>query len=334
MQVMRRADWTPEVPYVTAAVAPQSGRSHVGIDPSQEEKTWHEAQANCMEMGMTLASIHNEQDQIAVMEASRGNGGWVGLTDDDHDAVNDHCPGAPGCGSSVSTAEGEWVFTDGTVIGNMDEARHWTPREGAFHNWASGEPGDSSVGEDCAYLKVSAAGLCLACICSSIGISSAVAQGTRSSTVCDMGAHTVSQQKLTAPLLPLPALDVACGLRRGAGTTSRAPTRRPASAGRSPRSTSRAARTCGCGSFDKAERQQEHWQYCTHHHTTTPPPSHSLTIDPNPSSLAAPVLQSLAAENFLNVRGATTRRFFYSFADTGARLARLRPWSYSLGLHV
>ena len=126
----------------------------------------------------------------------------------------------------------------------------------------------------------------------------------------------------------------ACGLRRGAGTTSRAPTRRPASAGRSPRSTSRAARTCGCGSFDKAERQQEHWQYRTHHHTTTPPPSHSLTIDPNPSSLAAPVLQSLAAENFLNVRGATTRRFFYSFADTGASLARLRPWSYSLGLHV
>jgi len=165
-----------------------------------------------MEMGMTLASIHNEQDQIAVMEASRGNGGWVGLTDDDHDAVNDHCPGAPGCGSSVSTAEGEWVFTDGTVIGNMDEARHWTPREGAFHNWASGEPGDSSVGEDCAYLKVSAAGLCLACICSSIGISSGVAaQGTRSSTVCDMGAHTVSHQSLTAPLLPLPALDVACG---------------------------------------------------------------------------------------------------------------------------
>ena len=174
------------------------------VPPLQEEKTWHEAQANCMEMGMTLASIHNEQDQIAVMEASRGNGGWVGLTDDDHDAVNDHCPGAPGCGSSVSTAEGEWVFTDGTVIGNMDEARHWTPREGAFHNWASGEPGDSSVGEDCAYLKVSAAGLCLACICSSIGISSAVAQGTRSSTVCDMGAHTVSQQNLDAPLLPLP----------------------------------------------------------------------------------------------------------------------------------
>ena len=172
------------------------------VPPLQEEKTWHEAQANCMEMGMTLASIHNEQDQIAVMEASRGNGGWVGLTDDDHDAVNDHCPGAPGCGSSVSTAEGEWVFTDGTVIGNMDEARHWTPREGAFHNWASGEPGDSSVGEDCAYLKVSAAGLCLACICSSIGISSAVAaQGTRSSTVCDMGAHTVSQQSLRPAVL-------------------------------------------------------------------------------------------------------------------------------------
>ena len=164
-----------------------------------QEKTWHEAQANCMEMGMTLASIHNEQDQIAVMEASRGNGGWVGLTDDDHDAVNDHCPGAPGCGSSVSTTEGEWVFTDGTVIGNMDEARHWTPREGAFHNWAAGEPGDSSVGEDCAYLKVGVGGLFLACVCSSIGISPAATQGTRSSTVCDMGAHTVSQQTLRAP---------------------------------------------------------------------------------------------------------------------------------------
>ena len=219
-----------------------------------------------MEMGMTLASIHNEPDQIAVMEASRGNGGWVGLTDDDHDAVNDHCPGAPGCGSSVSTTEGEWVFTDGTVIGNMDEARHWTPREGAFHNWASGEPGDSSVGEDCAYLKVSAGGLFLACVCSSVGVSSAAAQGTRSSTVCDMGAHTVSQQSLRSTVLL--ALDAACGC---AGVLERQAVLQHEDehlrAGLLDQHRGRRERV----GAEAVTSQQEHWQ-CPPPHSHTPAP--------------------------------------------------------------
>lgn len=72
-------------------------------------------------MGMTLATIRSEQDQAAAMEASLGNGGWIGLTDDDHDSAPAiiACPGAPGCDATVSTHEGEWVFTDGTVVGDM-----------------------------------------------------------------------------------------------------------------------------------------------------------------------------------------------------------------------
>ena len=112
------------------------------------------------------------------------NGGWIGLTDDDHSVrnrvglsqrsyrgqqqntihvqrcpspcyfshairswlrrcyihvllsqdVQDQCPGGPGCGGTISTTEGEFVFTDGTVVGRMSMPdRTWTPEAGVQH---------------------------------------------------------------------------------------------------------------------------------------------------------------------------------------------------------
>ena len=95
--------------------------------------TWHQAEDYCLGVGMTLANIHNAADQVAALEASEGEGGWIGLTDDDHSTLFDYCPGAPGCYSSMSHAEGEFVFTDGTLIGTMANAV-WAPQNGHFSN--------------------------------------------------------------------------------------------------------------------------------------------------------------------------------------------------------
>ena len=38
--------------------------------------TWHQAEDYCLAVGMTLANIHNEEDQVAALEASGGEGGW------------------------------------------------------------------------------------------------------------------------------------------------------------------------------------------------------------------------------------------------------------------
>ena len=112
---------------------------------------------------MTLANIHNAEDQAAALEASGGEGGWIGLTDDDHDLIYDYCPGSPGCYSSQSNTEGEFLFTDGTFIGTMANGV-WSPNNGHFSNWAQGEPSEGGPGEDCVYMK-----------------------GSGSSTVCELG---------------------------------------------------------------------------------------------------------------------------------------------------
>lgn len=158
-----RATCCPEDPVISASDHPKEVcYSEAGTNANRfvwvhEEMDWHSAQENCMSIGMTLATILNEQDQTAVMEASQGNGGWVGLTDDDHNNAPAiiACPGAPGCDASVSTHEGEWVFTDGSVVGDMnwETDRVWTQEPGAFSNWAAGEPNEGTGGEDCAYLK-------------------------------------------------------------------------------------------------------------------------------------------------------------------------------------
>lgn len=77
------------------------------------------AQSNCESMGMTLANIHNEANQRAALERCP-DGGWIGLRDDD---------------PSRRIPEGEFLFTDGTVIGNSAADGGWTPLAGAFHNW-------------------------------------------------------------------------------------------------------------------------------------------------------------------------------------------------------
>eukprot|EP01052_Picozoa_sp_SAG31_P044098 SAG31_NODE_7570_length_1651_cov_1.224227_1_plen_158_part_10 len=66
----------------------------------------------------------------------------------------------------MSSMEGEFVFTDGTVIGSTID-REWHPVGNAFHNWADGEPSDGGSGEDCTYLK-----------------------GSSSSTHCELGQGT------------------------------------------------------------------------------------------------------------------------------------------------
>lgn len=172
-----RASCCPEDPIISASDHPkevcysEAGSSdaeyvYVGEENGGEERTWHEAQDYCENIGMTLASIHNENDQRAVMVASLQNGGWIGLTDDDHSIVLDVCPGGPGCGGTISTTEGEFVFTDGTMIGNMVDGQ-FSAVGVAFSNWADGEPSDGGTGEDCSYLK-----------------------GSGSSTHCQLGAGT------------------------------------------------------------------------------------------------------------------------------------------------
>ena len=46
-----------------------------------QEMGWDAAQANCQQMGKTLASIHNGANQRAALTACPG-GGWIGLRDD------------------------------------------------------------------------------------------------------------------------------------------------------------------------------------------------------------------------------------------------------------
>ena len=139
---------------VSCADKKQNGGRHyvfVPKDPFTGGKTWHEAQDYCLSKGMTLANIHNNADQQAAMKASGGKGGWIGLTDDNHDMKRDSCPGAPGCSSVRSSTEGKFVFTDGTFIGSMANKK-WTPNHRHFSYWGANEPNEAGSGEDCVHL--------------------------------------------------------------------------------------------------------------------------------------------------------------------------------------
>lgn len=143
----------------------QTGGRHyvyVAPNPFTGGKTWHDAQDHCLGLGMTLASIHDKLDQAAALQASGGAGGWIGLTDDNHEMVRDSCPGAPGCASVRSSVEGKFVFTDGTFIGEL-KGKKWVPQRNAFSNWGTNEPNEYTNankgggawknGEDCVMMK-------------------------------------------------------------------------------------------------------------------------------------------------------------------------------------
>jgi hypothetical protein len=108
----------------------------------EQDLSWEQAQSNCAGMGLTLATIHNDANQRAALEKCPG-GGWIGLRDDD---------------PVRRIPEGEFIFTDGTVIGTTDpQSGAWVRANGAYHNWADGEPNDAAAGgasnEDCTQMK-------------------------------------------------------------------------------------------------------------------------------------------------------------------------------------
>jgi len=68
--------------------------------------TWSEAEDACRFYGLTLASIHSQQEQDFVTDLTGGRQSWIGLTD--------------------AATEGEWQWSDGTPADYL--------------NWREGEP--------------------------------------------------------------------------------------------------------------------------------------------------------------------------------------------------
>jgi len=87
--------------------------------------TWAQAKDECRHRGLTVASIHSQQEQDFVADLTEGQISWIGLTD--------------------AATEGEWLWSDGTPVDYL--------------NWdtAHGQPNGEDTW-DCVYTEGSTGG--------------------------------------------------------------------------------------------------------------------------------------------------------------------------------
>ncbi|XP_060066710.1 C-type mannose receptor 2-like [Ylistrum balloti] len=90
------------------------------------DKSWNDANAECISQGGLLLQIHSQQDQDFVYQSLKSlrwsdAGAWIGATDRD--------------------GEGHWTWTDGSPV----NYGHWNPGEGSYHN---------TTNENCAMINV------------------------------------------------------------------------------------------------------------------------------------------------------------------------------------
>eukprot|EP01083_Nonionella_stella_P242722 846426_1 len=104
------------------------GRAYIKEYPAL---SWQAANDACnTKYGTTLATVIDDADKAAFLEASGGSGLWVGLND--------------------IGEEGVWQWVDGTACTNPTQGYGTTTNQ-CIDYWNPGEPNDAG-GEDCLYI--------------------------------------------------------------------------------------------------------------------------------------------------------------------------------------